>query len=178
MTDAATPGRIRTSDAERERVAARLRDAMGEGRLTLDEGEQRLIATYAATYRDELTGLTTDLPAAEPGPGHRRGATRADRGGAGVAGADLAGAGVAGAGVARRAGGTPACATLGRHATGVFAVAALLIGVWAVSGAAFFWPAIPLGFLVVGLIKHAGMRRHGYLPPGARSRYRHGIHGA
>ena len=157
MSDEATPGRIRTSDAERERVAARLRDAMGEGRLTLDEGEQRLIATYAATYRDELTGLTTDLPGGGTGPAARGRAPRA--------------------GAVRRASGAPACGPLGRHATGVLAVAAVLIGIWALSGAAFFWPAIPLGFLLVGLIKHAGLRRYGYAPPGGRLQHRHRVHG-
>jgi hypothetical protein len=45
------PTRMRTSDAERERVAEVLRHAMSEGRLTLAEGEQRLAAAYAVTYR-------------------------------------------------------------------------------------------------------------------------------
>jgi hypothetical protein len=81
MTDNRTPGpadhpgdgrRVRASDAERERVAAALRDAMGEGRLTLDEGEQRLAAAYASTYRDELPRLTADLPAPLPADGTRR----------------------------------------------------------------------------------------------------------
>jgi hypothetical protein len=53
---------IRASDAEREQVAHILRTAMGEGRLTLDEGEQRLTAVYRAVYRDDLTQLTADLP--------------------------------------------------------------------------------------------------------------------
>ena len=35
---------------------------MAEGRLTLEEGEERLAAAYAAKYRDELKPLTTDLP--------------------------------------------------------------------------------------------------------------------
>jgi Flp pilus assembly protein TadB len=54
--------RVRASDAEREQVAHVLRTAMGEGRLTLDEGEQRLAAVYAATYRQDLVPLTADLP--------------------------------------------------------------------------------------------------------------------
>jgi len=36
---------------------------MGEGRLTLDEGEERLAAAYRAVYRDDLAPLTADLPA-------------------------------------------------------------------------------------------------------------------
>jgi len=53
---------MRASDAEREQVAQVLRAAMTEGRLTLEEGEERLAKVYAATYRDELTPLVTDLP--------------------------------------------------------------------------------------------------------------------
>jgi hypothetical protein len=66
--------RLRASDAEREQVAAVLRQAMSEGRLTLTEGEERLASTYAATYRDELPAITADLPPAEPGqpPAGRR----------------------------------------------------------------------------------------------------------
>jgi hypothetical protein len=54
--------RIRASDSEREQVAHILRTAMGEGRLTLDEGEERLAAVYQAVYRDDLAPLTADLP--------------------------------------------------------------------------------------------------------------------
>src|SRR5262252_8395554 len=53
---------IRASDAEREQVAHILRTAMGEGRLTLDEGEERLGAVYQAVHRDDLARLTADLP--------------------------------------------------------------------------------------------------------------------
>ncbi|HEU4425077.1 MAG TPA: DUF1707 domain-containing protein, partial [Pilimelia sp.] len=50
--------RLRASDAEREQIATILRAAMTEGRLNLQEGEERLAAAYAATYRDELGPLT------------------------------------------------------------------------------------------------------------------------
>jgi hypothetical protein len=56
------PNRLRTSDKEREQVAEILRAAMTEGRLTLEEGEERLAAVYAAKFRDELGPLTADLP--------------------------------------------------------------------------------------------------------------------
>jgi len=39
---------MRASDADRERVAKVLHEAMGEGRLTLAEVEERLQAVYAA----------------------------------------------------------------------------------------------------------------------------------
>ena len=54
---------IRASDADRERVAAVLRDAAGQGLLTLDEVDERLAQVYAATYVGDLAPLTADLPA-------------------------------------------------------------------------------------------------------------------
>jgi hypothetical protein len=62
---------VRTSDAEREAVAARIQSAGGEGRLTLAETEERLAAVYAARYRHELASLTTDLPDQQPPRGRR-----------------------------------------------------------------------------------------------------------
>ncbi|BCY09243.1 hypothetical protein L3i22_043310 [Actinoplanes sp. L3-i22] len=56
------PGVIRCSDADRERVGVRLRDAASEGRLSMDEFEERLAAAYATTYQHELGALTADLP--------------------------------------------------------------------------------------------------------------------
>jgi hypothetical protein len=64
MADQGTT-RLRASDSERERVASAIRDAMSEGRLTLAEGEERLAAVYATTYRDELPPMTADLPPPE-----------------------------------------------------------------------------------------------------------------
>ncbi|MGQ4361252.1 DUF1707 SHOCT-like domain-containing protein [Streptomyces sp. SAS_272] len=64
MTDDAVPDRsdLRASDADRERVAEVLRDAVAEGRLDMAEFEERLEQTYAArTYR-ELAPITRDLP--------------------------------------------------------------------------------------------------------------------
>lgn len=55
---------LRASDADREQVAERLRDALAEGRLDMEEFEERLEATYKArTYR-ELEPITRDLPGA------------------------------------------------------------------------------------------------------------------
>jgi uncharacterized protein DUF1707 len=61
-----TPPRLRASDADRQRVAARVQQASAEGRLTLDETEDRLGSVYAAKYLDELDALTADLPAEHP----------------------------------------------------------------------------------------------------------------
>jgi hypothetical protein len=53
---------LRASDADRERVAAVLREAAGEGRIGLDELGERLGAVYAARTYAELEPLTRDLP--------------------------------------------------------------------------------------------------------------------
>ncbi|WP_173071929.1 DUF1707 domain-containing protein [Phytohabitans houttuyneae] len=125
-------GRVRASDAEREQMATILRAAMTEGRLDLAEGEERLAKAYAATYRDELGGLVTDLP----GGGRRALAETPE---------------------AR----TFARGMLRRHAGGVMVVAAILVGLWVLSGVGFFWPIIPLAFLFLGLAKHAAWHGHG-----------------
>jgi Domain of unknown function (DUF1707) len=54
---------MRASDADRERVAAVLREAAGEGRIGLDELDERLGAVYAARTYAELEPITRDLPA-------------------------------------------------------------------------------------------------------------------
>ncbi|MEH1126843.1 DUF1707 SHOCT-like domain-containing protein [Micromonospora sp. CPCC 206061] len=125
MSETADARRLRASDAEREQMAQILRAAMTEGRLDLAEGEQRLTTAYAATYRDELAVLTTDLP-----DGGRRA---------------LAETPEARAHLRREA---------GRRFSGFVVVAAVLVGLWVLSGASFFWPAIPLVFIFVGMMKH------------------------
>ncbi|MYW46531.1 DUF1707 domain-containing protein [Streptomyces sp. SID161] len=60
---------LRASDADRERVAEVLRDAVAEGRLDMEEFEERLEAAYTARTYGELAPLTRDLPgAAAPVP--------------------------------------------------------------------------------------------------------------
>jgi hypothetical protein len=58
---------LRVSDAEREHVAVRLREAGGEGRLTLEELAERVELAYAARTVADLDALTADLPAAGTG---------------------------------------------------------------------------------------------------------------
>ena len=53
---------IRASDKERESVVDVLRDAYTDGRLTLDEFEERMSAAYAAKTWTDLRQLTGDLP--------------------------------------------------------------------------------------------------------------------
>jgi hypothetical protein len=63
MTDDAVPD-LRASDADRERVAEVLRDALAEGRLDMAEFEERLEQTYRARTYGELAPITRDLPVA------------------------------------------------------------------------------------------------------------------
>ena len=51
------------SDADRDTAAGLLNAALAEGRLTADEYDQRLSATYAARTWQQLDQLTADLPA-------------------------------------------------------------------------------------------------------------------
>jgi Domain of unknown function (DUF1707) len=53
---------LRASDADREQVAERLRQATAEGRLTADELEERLEIVFAARTYGELDPLVADLP--------------------------------------------------------------------------------------------------------------------
>ena len=62
---------MRVSDADRERVAERLREHFAEGRLTSDELEERISATLNAKTSADLRAVMTDLP--EPGAGPQRG---------------------------------------------------------------------------------------------------------
>lgn len=119
-------GRMRTSDTEREQVAVILRAAMSEGRLTLEEGEERLGAVYAAKFRDELAPLTADLPGGGREALHRTPEARTRH---------------------RR--------EIRRMAWFVAFAAVVLTGLWALSGAHFFWPAIPLFFMVAGVVRRS-----------------------
>lgn len=53
---------LRASDGDRENVVAQLYRAVGEGRLTMDEFDERAAAAYAARTHGELADLTADLP--------------------------------------------------------------------------------------------------------------------
>jgi Domain of unknown function (DUF1707) len=53
---------MRASDADRDRVAAVLRDAHADGRLAQDELLERLDATYDARTYGDLDRLVADLP--------------------------------------------------------------------------------------------------------------------
>ena len=83
---------LRIGDADRESVAAALREHYAQGRLTLEEFNQRIEAAFAATMRSQLTVLTRDLPPVAkpaeasparplvPGPGVQRERARHEHG--------------------------------------------------------------------------------------------------
>jgi class 3 adenylate cyclase len=142
---------VRASDADRERVAALLRDHYGAGRLTDDELSERLDGVYGARRTGELERYTADLPAA-PAPG--RGTPKRV---------------VTPAGRALRT--SVLC-----HATIYALVHGLLIAIWALSGGGEFWPVwsllgwgVGLGAHAAPLIAGAGTRPYGEpqreLPP-------------
>jgi uncharacterized membrane protein len=64
LGDVVQPEQMRASDEDRERIAALLRDAHTEGRLTQDEFTERLESTYTATTYRDLDLLIGDLPIA------------------------------------------------------------------------------------------------------------------
>ncbi|WNF29283.1 DUF1707 domain-containing protein [Streptomyces sp. C11-1] len=73
-TAAADADGMRASDADRDRIADILREAMAEGRLTADEHAERVDLVYRAKTVGELQPLVRDLPASSapaaerPGP--------------------------------------------------------------------------------------------------------------
>lgn len=61
------PSKMRVSDADRHQVAEVLRQAAGDGRIDLDELDERLEATFAAKTYADLVPITHDLgPAQRP----------------------------------------------------------------------------------------------------------------
>lgn len=60
---------LRIGDAEREAVAAELREHYAHGRLTLEEFNERIDAAFAAKTQSDLSQLTADLPHVRSGWG-------------------------------------------------------------------------------------------------------------
>lgn len=130
---------VRASDADRERVAAVLRGATGQGLLTLEEVDERLAAVYAATHRSELAPLTADLP----------------DGGRGLAPVDPR-VRVRARAIARA------------HLAGYVGVVALLVGIWALTGAGYFWPVWPALGMLPAVVSHLAASRWAGDPSRAR----------
>ena len=66
----ATGYNVRVGDADREAVAAQLREHFADGRLTLEELNERLDQAFAAKTQADLNTVLRDLPrAAQPATG-------------------------------------------------------------------------------------------------------------
>jgi hypothetical protein len=83
MSGAGSPSSpsMRASDADRERVVSVLQEAFAQGRITVDEFDERSDQAYAAKTLGDLVPLTADLPAqdlARPGTSLDRGQSGAD----------------------------------------------------------------------------------------------------
>ncbi len=114
---------VRASDADRERVAERLRAASAEGRLTADEHEERLERAFSARTDAELEPLVSDLPEVRtPRRPPRRGPDR-------------------------------------DHQRAYIAVNLMLVAIWALTGAGYFWPIWPILGWGIGLIADGGSLR-------------------
>jgi hypothetical protein len=59
---------LRISDTDRDRAAEVLREAHAQGRITVDELDERLTSVYSAKTEADLVPVTRDLPATR-GPG-------------------------------------------------------------------------------------------------------------
>ena len=137
-------GRLRASDADRERVAAVLRQHCSAGRLTFEELSDRLDQVYEARTLDQLFSLTNDLPDPEPHPHLTEHLPQ-----------------------------VPTVAptrqrVLATHVATYAVVNAVLVAVWAATGGGFFWPIFPIvGWAVlvavhlVSVVRGAGYRGDG-----------------
>jgi len=137
-------GRLRASDADRDRVAAVLRQHCSAGRLTFDELSDRLGQVYEARTLDQLFSLTNDLPDPEPHPHLTEHLPQ-----------------------------VPTVAptrqrVLATHVATYAVVNAVLVAVWAATGGGFFWPIFPIvGWAVlvavhlVSVVRGAGYRGDG-----------------
>jgi hypothetical protein len=64
LEDPSEISRMRISDADRDRAASVLSDAMAEGRLTAEEHSARLDGIYAAKTQADIAPFLSDLPGA------------------------------------------------------------------------------------------------------------------
>ena len=127
-------GELRLSDADRDVASEFLRKHFAEGRLTLEEMEDRLAVVYAAKTGSDLAGIFDDLPA-EP---------------------TVAPAVPSGPPVRPR----PPSRALAEQLRVYLLVNALMVAIWLMSGGGYFWPVwviVPWGFALA--MKVTGSRR-------------------
>ncbi|QBI55238.1 DUF1707 SHOCT-like domain-containing protein [Streptomonospora litoralis] len=138
------PERMRAADSDRDACAERLAAALRDGRLDLDEYQERLSTAIQAKTMGELWPLTRDLP--EPPavpetaePADRRGQARAE------------------------------WRERLEPWRGLAAISVILVGIWGVTSIIhaeplLFWPMIPIGFMflftLAGAIAGSPSDRH------------------
>ena len=120
----------RASDAERDRVVSDLRAHAAEGRLSVDELDERIATALSAKTRAELAQLLNDLPRAR-----KRRDPAAER------------------------------REFSHHLRTYLWVMALLVAIWALTGAGYFWPIWPALGWGIGVMSHMGAVRR----PGRRA---------
>ena len=62
--------RMRAGDKDRQRVVEQLGKHFGEGRLSMEEFDERVVRAHASVYLDQLPALIADLPG-DPEPDRR-----------------------------------------------------------------------------------------------------------
>ncbi|CAN5681495.1 MAG: DUF1707 domain-containing protein [Actinomycetota bacterium] len=144
-TTIAPAGETLVSDADRELVARTLGHHTAEGRLTLDELSDRLGEAYGARVGSELELVLRDLPVTPP--------------------EDLPPTEVELA-KARR----DFRAALRTYVI----VGVVLLGIWAASGAEFFWPIWPLGGWGFSLYRQYQGLRDGVVHQHQHQQHHHG----
>jgi hypothetical protein len=173
MSETSGPHTVRASDAEREEFARIVREAVGEGRLSLEEGDERLGRIYESRFRAALPPIIQDLPGLAGADGSATGGFPGDDG---PWGSDPGGAWRGGRpgrpggpwGGGRPGGpwgtpggpwgrpGGPGSARRGdrrgprlRGLAFAAIVVGILIGIWALTPAHFFWPIFPIIFILL-----------------------------
>jgi Domain of unknown function (DUF1707)/2TM domain len=128
---APTSTAARAGDADREKTATLLGQALAEGYLDLAEYESRVQNAFTASTRGELRALTADLPVdrlKRNDPRRREARPRAARRGVQV------------------------------HLAGYLAMVVVVLTVWVVvgltAGAWYFWPVWPILGAGIGVLAH------------------------
>jgi Domain of unknown function (DUF1707)/2TM domain len=118
----------RAGDRDRQKTATRLGLALAQGYLEMDEYDRRLQAAFQTQAAGELKQLVADLPLDR--------IRRADP---------------------RRRAARQAGARLGVriHLLAFLAMTAVVLSVWAATGAGYFWPIWPILGTAIGLVSHA-----------------------
>jgi hypothetical protein len=123
---------VLASDADRDEIAERLRAATADGRLTAEELEERLERAFTARTEAELAPLVADLPAAVAAPAAAATPARPRR-----RGPDR------------------------DHLRAYIAVNVMLVAIWALTGAGYFWPIWPILGWGIGVLSDGGGRLGG-----------------